>query len=136
MSPMMEFYPQIKWTHVHAVMCSGVLFALRGAAALLGARWPRHWLPRYGSYAIDTILLTSATMLFSMLPKAIFANGWLVAKLSLLVLYVLLGMMAMRQKRMQAQRTWCYVTALVVFLCMFGIARFHHPLGWLLPLLG
>ena len=23
MSPMMEFYPQVKWTHVHAVMCSG-----------------------------------------------------------------------------------------------------------------
>lgn len=136
MSPMMEFYPQIKWTHVHAVMCSGALFALRGGAALLGARWPRHWLPRYGSYAIDTILLTSATMLFSMLPKAMFANGWLVAKLSLLVLYVLLGAMAMRPERTRAGRAWCYVAALAVFLSMFGIARFHHPLGWLLPLLG
>jgi len=136
MSPMMEFYPQIKWTHVHAVMCSGALFALRGGAALLGAHWPRYWLPRYGSYAIDTILLTSATMLFSMLPKAVFANGWLIAKLSLLVLYVLLGAMAMRPKRTQAQRAWCYMAALAVFLFMFGIARFHHPLGWLLPSLG
>ena len=32
MSPMMEFYPQVKWTHVHAVMCSGAIFALRGGA--------------------------------------------------------------------------------------------------------
>ena len=43
MSPMMEFYPQVKWTHVHAVMCSGAIFALRGGAAILGAHWPQHW---------------------------------------------------------------------------------------------
>lgn len=136
MSPMMEFYPQIKWTHVHAVMCSGALFALRGGAALLGARWPRHWLPKYASYTIDTILLTSATMLFSMLPGAMFANGWLTAKLSLLVAYVVLGVLAMRPKRTRAQRAGFYVAALATFVFMFGIARFHHPLGWLLPLLG
>ncbi len=136
MSPMMEFYPQIIWTHVHAVMCSGALFALRGGAALLGARWPRHWLPKYASYTIDTILLTSATMLFSMLPGAMFANGWLTAKLSLLVAYVALGVLAMRPKRTRAQRAGFYVAALATFACMFGIAHFHHPLGWLLPLLG
>ncbi|MFT3756080.1 MAG: SirB2 family protein [Pseudoxanthomonas sp.] len=133
---MMEFYPQIKWTHVHAVMCSGALFALRGGAALLGARWPRHWLPRYASYTIDTILLTSATMLFSILPGALFANGWLALKLCLLVAYVLLGVLAMRPQRTRAQRAGFYVAALATFVFMYGIARFHHPLGWLLPLLG
>ncbi|MFT3762882.1 MAG: SirB2 family protein [Pseudoxanthomonas sp.] len=133
---MMEFYPQIKWTHVHAVMCSGALFALRGGAALLGARWPRHWLPRYASYTIDTILITSATMLFSMLPGAMFANGWLATKLCLLVAYVLLGVLAMRPQRTQAQHAGFYAAALAAFAFMFGIARFHHPLGWLLPLLG
>ncbi len=136
MSPMIEFYPQIKWTHVHAVMCSGALFALRGGTALLGARWPRHWLPKYASYTIDTILLTSATMLFSLLPGEMFANGWLTAKLSLLVAYVVLGVLAMRPKRTRAQRAGFYVAALATFAFMFGIARFHHPLGWLLPLLG
>jgi uncharacterized membrane protein SirB2 len=136
MSPMMEFYPQIKWTHVHAVMCSGALFALRGGASLLGARWPRHWLPKYGSYTVDTILLTSATMLFSILPGAMFANGWLTAKLLLLVLYVTLGVLAMREKRSRAQRTVFYVAALATFVFMFGIARMHHPAGWLLRLFG
>lgn len=136
MSPMMEFYPQVKWTHVHAVLCSGAFFALRGGAALLGARWPRHWLPKYASYAIDTVLLTSATMLFSMLPGALFANGWLATKLVLLVLYVTLGILAMREKRSRAQRAAFFVAALATFTFMFGIARMHHPAGWLLPLLG
>lgn len=31
---MLEFYLQIKWTHVAAVIASGSLFALRGAGAL------------------------------------------------------------------------------------------------------
>ena len=136
MSPMMEFYPQVKWTHVHAVLCSGAFFALRGGASLLGARWPRHWLPKYASYAIDTVLLTSATMLFSMLPGALFANGWLATKLVLLVLYVALGILAMRETRSRTQRAAFFVAALATFTFMFGIARMHHPAGWLLPLLG
>ena len=131
MSPMMEFYPQVKWTHVHAVMCSGAIFALRGGAALLGARWPRHWLPKYTSYAIDTVLLTSATRLFSLLPGAMFANGWLATKLALLVAYILLGALAMRPRFPRARRVGFYVAALATYLAIFGIARMHQPLGWL-----
>lgn len=134
MTPMMEFYPQVKWVHVHAVMCSGTVFALRCGAALLGARWPRHWLPKYGSYTIDTILLTSATMLFSMLPGAMFANGWLTVKLALVVVYVILGVLAMREKRTHRQRAFFYVAALATFAFIYGIARMHNPAGWLLLL--
>lgn len=132
MSPLMEFYPQVKWTHVHAVMCSGALFSLRGGASLLGARWPRHWLPKYASYAIDTILLTSATMLFSMLPGALFANGWLAVKLVLVVAYIALGMLAMRERLGRGRRIAFYLAALATFASIYGIARMHHPLGWLL----
>ena len=132
MSPLMEFYPQVKWTHVHAVMCSGALFSLRGGASLLGARWPRHWLPKYASYAIDTILLTSATMLFSMLPGALFANGWLAVKLVLVVAYIALGMLAMRKRLGRGRRIAFYLAALATFASIYGIARMHHPLGWLL----
>ena len=134
MSPMLEFYPQVKWTHIHTVICSGALFALRGGAALLGAKWPYHWLPRYGSYTIDTILLTSASMLFSMLPGAMFANGWLSTKLALLVLYIILGVMAMRQKLTRTWRATFYFLALTTFFLMFGIARMHNPIGWFLLL--
>ena len=131
MSPMMEFYPQVKWTHVHAVMCSGALFALRGGASVAGAHWPRHWLPRYASYTIDTVLLTAATMLFAILPWAMFANGWLATKLVLVVVYVVLGVFAMRPGRSQRTRALCYIAALLVFAQVYGIARAHNPLGWL-----
>ncbi|PJK14002.1 hypothetical protein CO613_08445 [Lysobacteraceae bacterium NML07-0707] len=138
---MMEFYPQIKSVHVHLVMLSGLLFFIRGgAASMLGATWPRHALLRYASYSIDTCLLTSAAMLLTALYSAgavaggIFANGWLAVKMLLLVLYVLLGIFAMRPKLGRTGRVICYIAALVVFAFMYSVARAHHPLGGLIYL--
>ena len=54
----------------------------------------------------------------------------------LLVVYVVLGVLAMREKRSRTQRAAFYVAALATFLFIYGIARAHHPAGWLLPLLG
>lgn len=138
---MMELYPQVKTVHVHLVMLSGLLFFIRGgAAAMLGATWPRHALLRYASYSIDTCLLTSAAMLLTALYSAgavaggIFANGWLAVKMLLLVLYVLLGIFAMRPKLGRTGRVACYMAALLVFAFMYTVARLHHPLGVLLYL--
>ncbi len=134
MPPLMDFYPQVKWVHVHAVICSGVIFTVRGGAALLGARWPQLKLVRRGSYSVDTILLLSAVLLFSMLPGAVFANGWLSVKLVLVVVYVIFGVLAMRPKRTRPVRAVFYLAALLTFGFIYGIARMHQPAGWLLLL--
>lgn len=130
---MIEFYPQIRWVHILAVTLSGSLFALRGLGVLVGARWPQAPLVRYLSYSIDTVLLTAALMLVTILPAALFANHWLTVKLALLVVYVVLGVLALRRGRSPALRAGCYGAALLVFLAIVGIARMHHPLGWLWP---
>jgi uncharacterized membrane protein SirB2 len=53
---------------------------------------------RFLSYSIDTILLTAALMLLTILPHAVFANGWLAVKLALLVVYVALGSFALKAR--------------------------------------
>jgi uncharacterized membrane protein SirB2 len=93
------------------------------------ARWALAAPMRYGSYAIDTVLLTAALMLLTMLPHAMFANGWLLVKLGLLVGYVLLGTFALKRGRTAAVRRACFVAALAIFCCMLAVARTHHPLG-------
>ena len=130
---MIEFYPQIRHVHILAVILSGSLFALRGLGALAGARWPHAALLRYLSYTIDTTLLTAALMLVTILPGAMFANHWLKVKLVLVVVYVVLGVFALRRGRSRAVRATCFAGALLVFIAIIGIARMHHPLGWLLP---
>ena len=127
---MMTFYPQIREAHIFAVIASGGLFALRGAFALAGARWPHAAPVRYLSYSIDTTLLTAALMLVTILPGAMFANHWLTVKLVLVAVYVVLGVLAMRRGRSRGMRAGCYIAALVVFALVVGIARMHQPLGW------
>lgn len=127
---MIVYYLQIKWVHILAVLASGGLFTLRGAAVLAGQRWPLTAPLRYLSYAIDTVLLTAALMLLTILPAGLFANGWLWVKLSLLVLYVVLGSLALKRARSARARRLAYFAALLVYVWMLGVARVHHPLGW------
>lgn len=128
---MIAFYLQIKLVHILAVLASGGLFALRGAALMAGQRWPMATPLRYLSYSIDTVLLTAALMLLTILPAGTFANGWLALKLFLLVVYVVLGSLALKRARSERARRIAYAAALLTYVYMLGVARLHHPLGWL-----
>lgn len=127
---MIEFYPQIRWLHIVAVLASGSLFLLRGLLLQSGRQSLATGAPlRYLSYSIDTALLTAALLLLTILPPAMFANGWLTAKIVLLPVYVVLGSFALKRGRTPRVRQACYLLALLVFGFMFSIARSHHPLG-------
>lgn len=132
---MIEFYAQIKAVHVAMVFASGLLFALRGAGVLAGMQWPMRLPVKLLSYTIDTTLLTAALMLFTILPHAMFANGWLATKLVLLVVYIVLGTFALKRGRTRRSRAVSYAAALCVFGFIISVARAHHPLG-ILFLLG
>ena len=128
---MIEFYLQIKAVHVAMVITSGLLFAVRGAAVLAGARWAMAAPLRYLSYTIDTTLLTAALMLLTTLKLNPFAVPWLSVKLALLVVYVVLGSLALKRARSRRGRSVCYACALATFGFMYYVARAHHPLGLL-----
>lgn len=126
---MIEFYAEIKWAHIFTVLASGSLFALRGAGVLAGARWPM-WAPlRYLTYTIDTVLLTAALMLVTILHQYPFVQAWLTVKVLLLVVYIVLGTFALKRARTRTIRAVFYVAALAVFLFIASVARAHHPLG-------
>ena len=131
----MEFYPQIKAVHIATVVASGLLFALRGLLVHAGQSRIAMAAPvRYLSYAIDTTLLIAALVLVAILPGAMFANGWLAAKIALLVVYIALGVFALRRGRSPRVRIACWLAALAAFGFMYTIARAHHPGGifWML----
>ena len=129
---MIEFYPQIKLVHIAAVAASGALFFLRGAAVQLGAQWAMAAPLRYLSYTIDSVLLTAALMLATILHQYPFVHGWLTAKVTLLVMYIVLGTMALKRARTRTARAWYFVAAVAVYLTIVSIARAHSPWGFLL----
>lgn len=134
---MFDFYPEIRLAHILAVIASGSLFFLRGLATRAGrSDWALAPAIRYLSYAIDTALLAAALMLYTVLPSAAFSNGWLVAKLALLPLYIALGWLALRRTADGTRQFAYFAGALLAYGFMFAIARTHHPLGPLHVLTG
>ncbi|MEO5623407.1 MAG: SirB2 family protein, partial [Dokdonella sp.] len=105
---MFEFYPQIKLVHICAVIASGTLFGLRGLLMLTRSRITNHAALRYLSYAIDTTLLTAALMLVTILHQYPFVQAWLTVKVLLLVVYIVLGTIALKRGRTRAMQVTCY----------------------------
>lgn len=126
----------LKLVHVTLALSSGALFASRGLASLMRAEWPHRRRVKYLSYAIDTALLGSALTLVALLPHALFGNGWLEAKLGLLVVYIALGVGALRRAGTLRVQAWCFVSSLLAYAWIVSIAYTHHPLGWLLFVVG
>jgi len=56
-------------------------------------------------------------------------------KLVLLVVYIVLGVFAIKRGRTKTVKAVCYVAALATFGMIYSIARAHHPLGFLHGLL-
>jgi uncharacterized membrane protein SirB2 len=126
---MIEFYPQIKSVHIAAVLASGLLFLLRGAALHAGMTWAMAAPLRYLSYLIDTTLLTAALMLATILHQYPFVHAWLTVKVLLLVVYIGLGTFALKRGSTRKIRILCWLTALLIYAFIISVARAHHPAG-------
>jgi uncharacterized membrane protein SirB2 len=124
------YYLEIRTVHIAAALTSGALFLLRGLALnAFGARWPKAAPVRYVSWTIDTVLLTAALMLMTIVRQYPGADAWLTVKVSLVVAYILLGYYALGRARTRALSVAFWLAALVVFAGVYSIARAHHPLG-------
>ena len=128
---MVEFYLEIRAVHIGSVMTSGTLFLLRGLALnLFGWRWALAWPLRYLSWTVDTILLTAALMLMTIVHQYPVIDGWLTVKVVLLVPYIVLGYLALRGETRRV-RLAAFAGAALTFLYSYSVARAHDPLGFL-----
>jgi uncharacterized membrane protein SirB2 len=131
---MIEFYPQIKFVHVIAVIASGSLFALRAVLLQLVPGWARAAPVRYLSYSIDTVLLTAALMLMTVLHQYPIVHSWLTVKIALIVVYIVLGSWALKRARGRRSQVAFAAAALLVFGFVVSIARTHSAWGVFLGL--
>ena len=133
---MIEFYPQIKMLHIASIMASGTLFTLRGLLMLFKAKIGNNIAVRVLSWTIDSTLLMTALMLITMLHQYPFVQAWLTVKVVFLVVYIVLGVFALRRGRSLRARALYFVAALAVFGFIYSVARAHHPLGIFYTLFG
>lgn len=116
--------------HVGAVAVSFGLFVLRGLWMLgaphrLGARWVR-----IVPHVVDTVLLVSAIALAVQTFQYPLAQSWLTAKVLGLMVYILLGMVALRHGRTRSQRALAWISALTIFAYIVMVALTREPFPW------
>lgn len=119
----------MKMLHIGSVLLSGGLFGLRGLMMLARMRAANALLLRVASMAVDTALLGTAIGLAVDSRMYPITHHWLTVKTLLLLVYILLGALALRLGRTRAMRVGCFFAALAVYLFILSVARAHHPAG-------
>lgn len=115
-------YLTLKAIHQGAVVLSIAGFFARGVASLAGAAWVRGRLARTLPHVVDTVLLASAIWLAVLLRLSPLATPWLAAKIVGLLVYIGLGVLALRPGRPASVRAGAWVAALLVFAYIVTVA--------------
>jgi len=122
--------------HVTFVTLSITLFLYRGGLMLADSPLLRApWL-RITPHVVDTLLLASALWLVSTLQVEVLPATWLLAKISGLLVYIILGSLALRPGRSKPVRVTAFFAALATVGWIVSVAVRHDPRGFLGPLLG
>jgi uncharacterized membrane protein SirB2 len=121
-------YLFVKHLHMSMAALSGSLFLLRGLwmladSPVLQQRWARI-LP----HVIDTALLVSALTLAVWSAQYPFVQSWLTVKVCVLVVYIVLGSIALKRGRSKPVRAAAYVGALAACGYIVGVAITKNPL--------
>ena len=123
-------YAAIKLIHLSAVGISGLGFLARGFAALRGAQWVQARLAKTLPHIVDTVLLLSALTLATLARINPAQAPWLLSKILGLLLYIALGMVALRSRQNMAVRRTAWLLALLVFAWIASVAITKNPLGF------
>ncbi len=115
-------YLAVRHMHMGFAALSGVFFLVRGlwmlrASPLLQQRWVR-----IAPHLIDTLLLGSALFLAFVSGQHPFAQPWLGAKVCALVLYIVLGTIALKRGRTPTIRALAFGAAVLTFAYIVAVA--------------
>ena len=128
---MAEYYSLLRTIHISCISVSLCLFIFRGMLMLTNSAYlHKKWL-RILPHCIDTLLLSSAILLTIILQQYPLMNSWLTMKLICLIIYIILGSIALKRGKTKQLRIIALLAAILIFLFMYSVARYHHFAGFL-----
>ncbi|HTJ55537.1 MAG TPA: SirB2 family protein [Nitrosospira sp.] len=121
-------YAALKMIHVTSVVVSYLLFSLRSmwmmrGSAVLQQRWVK-----ITPHVVDTILLMSAITLAVQIQQDPINDSWLSAKVAGLLIYIGLGMTALRFAKTRKMRISAWIAAQAAFLYIVLVALTKNPI--------
>jgi len=125
-----EAYLAVRALHAGSAVLSIAGFAARGALMLMESPILHKRFVRVAPHVVDTVLLASALWLAWFLGQVPFVHAWITAKLLGLVLYIVLGVFALRRGRTKAQRAAAFAAALATAAYIVAVALTRDPTPW------
>jgi uncharacterized membrane protein SirB2 len=128
-------YWPLKYAHLALALLSITGFLLRGFWMMRGSALLDHRATRTVPHVVDTLFLLSGVALVLTLSLPVMQSPWLLAKFAGLVVYVVLGSIALRRGPTLALRQIAFVGALSAFAYIVGAAVSKSPASWLTAVL-
>jgi uncharacterized membrane protein SirB2 len=123
-------YATLKLVHQTAVTLSMAGFFARGAASLADATWVQSRPAKTLPHIVDTVLLASAIALAWMLNLNPMQTPWLLAKIVGLLVYIGVGIIALRPSLPRRTRAVAWVGALMTVAWIVSVAITKRPAGF------
>lgn len=124
-------YSILKALHVGCAITSYTLFLLRGIWSFTGSPIQRQRWTGILPHVVDTLLLGSAIALAFSIQQYPFANAWLTAKVLGLLLYIVLGLVALKYGKSKTLRVSAWLAAQAVFAYIVLVALHHDPVPFI-----
>ena len=123
-------YLTVKTIHISLVAVSVIIFFSRGIMMLLKNPMYRHRIFRFIPPVVDTLLMVSGIALMLLIEQYPANQPWLMVKLSALIIYIILGILALNRIDNFRIQMFSFIAASLTILFMYSLARTHQPLGW------
>lgn len=120
----------LKYTHITCVVLSYSLFFLRGIWMLRESPSLQQLWVKVAPHVVDTVLLVSAITLAWQLGISPLSTPWLAAKIVALLLYIVIGSVAIKHGKTKRIRLVAWLTAQAVFFYIVSVALTHDPMPW------
>jgi uncharacterized membrane protein SirB2 len=124
-------YVLLKQVHVFFALASIIGFILRWNWKMGGSRLSQMKLTKTAPHVIDTLFLTTGVALAFTINQYPFTTAWLTAKITGLLVYIMLGMFAMSDKISRPWRVTAFLAAISTYAWILTVARFKSPWGFL-----
>lgn len=121
-------YTALKHLHILFAVVSVAGFVARGVLAIMGsALLQRPWLRRL-PHINDTLLFSAGVALAVHMHQVPFVDAWITAKLAAVLLYIVLGFIALRATFPVKLRLACGIGALATVTYVVSVALTKNPL--------
>ena len=121
----------VKLLHVSCVVLSFTGFMLRGLWMLSGSPMLNKKWVKVVPHIVDTVLLSSALFLVYLLGLSIVENNWLLVKIAALIVYILLGSVALKRGKTKKIRILAFTFAVITFYYMISVALTKSTTGFM-----